>query len=138
MTITRKRIFISSVQKEFAQVRRDLKAFILGDAVLRRFVSDVFLFEELPARDQRADTVYLEEVERCDIYLGIFGYEYGFEDTDGVSPTEREYDHAGRHGKPRLVYVWGSDDKQRHPKMLHLVSKASNELIRRALKMPAL
>lgn len=56
MTITRKRIFISSVQKEFAQVRRDLKAFLLGDAVLRRFVSDVFLFEELPARDQRADT----------------------------------------------------------------------------------
>jgi hypothetical protein len=49
MTTTRKRIFISSVQKEFAQVRRDLKAFLLGDAVLRRFVSDVFLFEELPA-----------------------------------------------------------------------------------------
>ncbi|MEI6705023.1 MAG: DUF4062 domain-containing protein, partial [Deltaproteobacteria bacterium] len=80
MTITRKRIFISSVQKEFSQVRRDLKAFLLGDAVLRRFVSDVFLFEELPARDQRADKVYLEGVKRCDIYLGIFGYEYGFED----------------------------------------------------------
>jgi len=134
MTITRKRIFISSVQKEFAQVRRDLKAFLLGDAVLRRFVSDVFLFEELPARDQRADTVYLEEVERCDIYLGIFGYEYGFEDAGGVSPTEREYDHAGRHGKPRLVYVWGSDDKQRHLKMRQLVSKASNELIRRRIE----
>ena len=134
MTITRKRIFISSVQKEFSQVRRDLKAFLLGDAVLRRFVSDVFLFEELPARDQRADTVYLEEVERCDIYLGIFGYEYGFEDADGVSPTEHEYDHAGRHGKPRLVYVWGSDDKQRHPKMRQLVSKASNELIRRRIE----
>lgn len=134
MIMTRKRIFISSVQKEFAQVRRDLKAFLLGDAVLRRFVSDVFLFEELPARDQRADTVYLEEVERCDIYLGIFGYEYGFEDADGVSPTEREYDHAGRHGKPRLVYVWGSDDKQRHPKMRQFVSKASNELIRRRIE----
>ncbi len=134
MTITRKRIFISSVQKEFAQVRRDLKAFLVGDAVLRRFVSDVFLFEELPARDQRADTVYLEEVERCDIYLGIFGYEYGFEDAYGVSPTEREYDHAGRHGKTRLVYVWGSEDKQRHPKMRQLVSKASNELIRRRIE----
>jgi len=55
MTISRKRIFISSVQKEFFHVRRDLKAFLLGDAVLRRFVSDVFLFEELPARDQRAE-----------------------------------------------------------------------------------
>ncbi|MDD2367483.1 MAG: hypothetical protein PHN84_15130 [Desulfuromonadaceae bacterium] len=53
MTMTRKRVFISSVQIEFAQVRRDLKAFLLGDAVLHRFVSDVFLFEELSARDRQ-------------------------------------------------------------------------------------
>jgi len=49
------KIFISSVQKEFVQQRLDLKAFLLGDAVLRRFVSEVFLFEEIPARDRRAD-----------------------------------------------------------------------------------
>jgi len=92
MSATRLRIFISSVQKEFAQQRLDLKAFLLGDAVLRRFISDVFLFEEIPARDQGADTVYLQELEQCDIYLGIFGNEYGFEDADGISPTEREFD----------------------------------------------
>lgn len=134
MPATRLKIFISSVQKEFAQVRRDLKAFLLGDAVLRRFVSEVFLFEEIPARNQRADEVYLEEVERCDIYLGIFGYEYGFEDAHGASPTEYEYDHAGRRGKPRFVYVWGSDEKRRHAKMRQLVGKASNELVRRRIE----
>ncbi len=131
MPATRLRIFISSVQKEFAQVRRDLRAFLLGDAVLQRFVAEVFLFEELPAKDRRADEVYIGEVERCDIYLGIFGYEYGFEDENGVSPTEHEYDHATRHGKTRLVYVWGSNDKKRAPKMRKLVHKASAELIRR-------
>lgn len=57
MPATRLRIFISSVQKEFAQVRRDLRAFLLGDAVLQRFVAEVFLFEELPAKDRRADEV---------------------------------------------------------------------------------
>ena len=134
MLATRLKIFISSVQKEFSQVRRDLKSFLLGDAVLRRFVSEVFLFEEIPARDQRADEVYLEEVERCDIYLGIFGYEYGFEDADGVSPTEYEYDHAGRHGKPRFVYVWGSEDKRRKPKMRRLIGKVSSELVRRRIE----
>src|SRR3972149_2689984 len=117
MPATRLRIFVSSVQKEFLQIRLDLKAFLLGDAVLRRFVSEVFLFEELPARDRRADQVYLDEVKRCDVYLGIFGYEYGSEDRDGVSPTEREYDHATRLRKTRLVYVWGSDEKRRAPKM---------------------
>jgi ATP-dependent DNA helicase RecG len=131
MPATRLRIFISSVQKEFAQVRPDLKAFLLGDAVLHRFVADVFLFEELPAKDQRADQVYLSEVERCDIYLGVFGCEYGYEDENGVSPTEHEYNQATRRGKTRLVYVWGSDEKKRAPKMRQLISKASGELIRR-------
>ncbi|HKZ78892.1 MAG TPA: ATP-binding protein [Pyrinomonadaceae bacterium] len=131
MPATRLTIFISSVQKEFAQLRQDLKAFLLGDAVLQRFVADVVLFEELPAKDRRADEVYIGEVERCDIYLGIFGYEYGFEDQNGVSPTEHEYDHATRYGRTRLVYVWGSDDKKRAPKMRQLISKASGQLIRR-------
>jgi ATP-dependent DNA helicase RecG len=134
MPATRLKIFISSVQKEFLQVRLDLKAFLLGDAVLRRFVAEVFLFEELPARDQRADEVYLEEVERCDIYLGIFGYEYGSEDSGGISPTEHEFIHAGRHKKTRLVYVWGSDEKRRHPKERQLIGKASSELIRRRIE----
>ncbi len=131
MAATRLRIFISSVQKEFAQQRLDLKAFLLGDAVLRRFIAEVFLFEELPASDRRADQVYLDEVKRCDIYLGIFGNDYGFEDQDGVSPTEHEFDHATRHGKPRLIYAWGMEDKKRAPKMQALVRKASDELIRR-------
>ena len=134
MPATRLRIFVSSVQKEFAQIRRDLKAFLLGDAVLRRFVAEVFLFEEIPAADRHADQVYLDEVERCDIYLGIFGYEYGFEDKSGVAPTEREYDHATRCGKTRLVYVWGTGDTKRAPKMRALVRKAGSELIRRRVE----
>lgn len=134
MAATRLKIFISSVQKEFTQQRLDLKAFLLGDAVLRRFVSEVFLFEEQPAKDRRADQVYLEEVERCDIYLGLFGYDYGFEDKQGISPTEHEYDHATRHGKTRLVYVWGTDEKKRAPKMRKLVGKVSGELIRRRIE----
>ena len=134
MAATRLRIFISSVQKEFAQVRQDLKAFLLGDAVLHRFISEVFLFEDLPAKDRRADEVYLEEVERCDIYLGLFGYEYGYEDHNGVSPTEHEYDHATRYKKTRLIYVWGSEEKKRAAKMRHLVSKASGQLVRRRVE----
>jgi predicted HTH transcriptional regulator len=134
MPATRLKIFISSVQKEFAQQRLDLKAFLLGDAVLRRFVSEVFLFEELPAKDRRADQVYLEEVERCDIYLGLFGYDYGVEGKDGLSPTDREYNHATRLGKIRLIYVWGSDEQRRSQKMRKLAARAGSELIRRRIE----
>lgn len=134
MPATRLKVFVSSVQKEFAQIRKDLKAFLLGDPVLRRFISEVFLFEELPAADRRADEVYLSEVEKSDIYLGLLGIEYGSEDNDGVSPTEREYDHATKHHKTRLIFVWGSDDKKRNPKMKKLVKKASSEVVRRRVE----
>lgn len=134
MKPVRLKIFVSSVQKEFEQIRLDLKAFLLGDAFLRRFVSEVFLFEELPATDRRADQVYLEQVERCDIYLGIFGYKYGNEDRQGVSATEREYNHATQLGKIRLIYVWGADDSKRAAKMKPLVRKVGDELIRRRVE----
>jgi len=98
--------------------------------LLRRYF-DVFLFEDLPASDRRADNVYLEEVDSCDVYVGLFGIEYGYEDAEGLSPTEREFDHATVKGKLRLVFVKGTDDKSRKPKMLKLVRKAGSQLIRR-------
>lgn len=125
-----KKLFISSVQKELQKERCALKEFIRGDALLRRFF-DVFLFEDLPARDQRADDVYIEEVERCDIYVGLFGNEYGSEGDKGISSTELEFDVASDKGKPRLIFVKGMDDKSRHPKMLKLIRKAGAQLIRR-------
>ena len=54
------RIFISSVQKELAAERRTLADFIKGDPLIRRYF-DVFLFEDLPATDRRADDVYLDD-----------------------------------------------------------------------------
>ena len=125
-----KHIFISSVQKEFQEERRALKEFIQGDALLRRYF-DVFLFEDLPASDRKADDVYLEEVEHCDAYVGLFGNEYGSEDTKGISPTEREFDLATVHGKVRLVFVKGMDDSGRYPKMRALIKKAGQQLIRK-------
>ncbi|HXU32092.1 MAG TPA: DUF4062 domain-containing protein [Thermoanaerobaculia bacterium] len=123
-------IFVSSVQKELQAERRTLRDFVRGDALLRRFF-DVFLFEELPASDRRADDVYLAEVARCPIYLVLLGDEYGSEDAEGVSPTEREFDHATAHGKVRLVFVKGELDTRRHPKMRSLIGKAGAQLIRR-------
>ncbi|MCY2995754.1 MAG: DUF4062 domain-containing protein [Planctomycetota bacterium] len=124
------RIFISSVQKEFSAERRALKAYLAGDALLRRFF-DVFLFEDLPASGRRADEIYLAEVDRCDVYLALLGNEYGHEDRAGVSPTEHEFDRATAKGKERLVFVCGAGDPTRHPKMQALIGKASAQLTRR-------
>jgi predicted HTH transcriptional regulator len=124
------RLFISSVQKELRMERRAVKNFVRGDALLRRYF-EVFLFEDLPAADRMADDVYLEEVERSDLYVGLFANEYGNEDHEGLSPTEREFEHATAKGKTRLVFVKGTDDKVRHPRMLKLIRNAGSQLIRR-------
>lgn len=126
----KRRIFISSVQREFAQDRQALKAYVLGDALLSRFF-DVFLFEDIPASDRRADAVYLEEVRRCDLYLALLGHDYGREDAAGLSPTQREFDEATRLGKPRIVFVKGVSDADKHPKMRSLIAEAGTQLIRR-------
>ncbi len=124
------RLFVSSVQKEFAAERRALRDFIQGDALLRRFF-EVFLFEDLPASDRRADDVYLEEVAHSAIYLGLLGDDYGSTDAAGISPTEREFDEATRCGTVRLIFVRGADDVRRDPRMLALIRKAGSQLIRK-------
>jgi len=61
----------------------------------------------------------------------LFGFDYGAEDTRGLSPTEREFDRATEKGKHRLIFVKGTDGKGRHPKMAALIRKAGSQLIRR-------
>ena len=70
------RIFISSVQREFAQERAALREYLRSDPLMRRFF-DVFLFEDVPALDRRPDALYLDEVQQSDIYVGLFGNDYG-------------------------------------------------------------
>ena len=123
------RIFISSVQGEFADERAALRDYIRGDPLIRRFF-EVFLFEDAPASDRRPDQLYLDEVERCDIYAGLFGTDYGSEDDEGVSPTEREFDHATAVGVHRLIFLKATGD-ERHPKMQALIRKAQAGLIRK-------
>ena len=128
--MTRQPIFLSSVQKEFAAERLALRDFLQGDPLLRRFFEPV-LFEDLPASDRRADELYLDRVDRCGLYVGLFGSEYGNADAEGISPTEREFQRAGERGKPRLIFLKAADDASRDPRMLALIRQAESSLVRR-------
>ena len=125
------RIFISSVQKEFAEERRVLGEYLSGDPLFRRFFA-TFLFEyNVPASDRRPDEVYLEEVAHSDLYVGLFGNEYGRENAEGLSPTHLEFNEATRLGKPRLIFVKGNTDDEKQPKMHALIQDAGSQLVRR-------
>jgi hypothetical protein len=123
-------VFVSSVQSELAVERQAVAEFIRGHLLLGRFF-DVFRFEELPASDRTAEEVYLEQVDRAAVYLGLFAQTYGSENEAGVSPTEREFDRATEKGRRRLVFVKGGSQEDRHPKMQALIRKAERQLVRR-------
>ena len=131
--VTPIRIFISSPQSEFAGERAALRDYIRKDPLARRFF-DVFLFEDAPASDRRPDALYLDEVTRCDIYIGLFGLQYGSTDQDGISPTEREYNHASELGKCRLIYVKNVRDQERDSRMAGLIRKAEEKIVRKSFE----
>ena len=122
------KLFISSVQREFEKERNELAAYIRMDALLGRFFAP-FLFEELPAKDVSAQQAYLNEVADTEVYLGLFGESYGYEDSEGVSPTEREYDKATAGHKYRIVLIKSAE--QRHPKESALIKKVEQHVIRK-------
>jgi len=125
------RIFISSVQKEFAGERRLLCNYIRQDALLGKYFIP-FIFEELPAANQSAQQSYLSEVQNSDIFLLILGTQYGFEDQDGISPTEREFDKATEMNKYRICFIkMLIDNVKREEKEDVFIQKIENELVRK-------
>jgi hypothetical protein len=127
--MNKKNIFISSVQKEFQSDRQILCDFILTDPLLRRFF-DPFIFEKLPASDITPEKAYTDQVERCNVYLGIFGKEYGYENSNGISPTEVEFDLATALHKTRLIFLTNHKPEERHPKESRLVKKVEKIVVR--------
>ncbi|WP_158857890.1 DUF4062 domain-containing protein [Lunatibacter salilacus] len=77
-------ILLSSVQTEFAAIRQAVSSYIREDELLMLFF-DVFLFKEVAATGDNPGKVYLHEVKKADIHLGILGVEYGFEDSKSFS-----------------------------------------------------
>lgn len=124
------RIFVSSVQKEFAAERQALRDFVRRDPLLRQFF-DVFLFEDGPASGRSVRSVYLGEVDRCTVYVALLGHDYGSEDREGISPTEREFDRATAQRKERLVFLRHADDSARVPKLQAFVRKIGTDVVRR-------
>ncbi len=122
-------VFISSVQTEFVSERAALRDFIRSDPLLSRHF-EAFLFEDQPAQTRNPKGIYLDEVDKCAVYVGIIGDRYGSEDADGVSPTEREFDRAVQKRKQRLVFI-RAQERERDPKVVTFLAKIDAQLTRR-------
>ena len=128
MTLARFRLFVSSPHGEFASERRVIDEHVRSHPLLRRYC-EVFLFERQPVAERSRDALDLSEVEKCDVYVGLFGQTYG-RVVDGKSPTEEEFDRATTVGKKRLLFVKECDEESRDPRMRHLIRNADGDVVR--------
>jgi hypothetical protein len=101
------RIYLSSTYEDLKSHR---------DAVyktLRRMGHDVIAMEDMEAADVRPLEACLRDVERCDVYIGIFAWRYGFIPLQGnpelKSITELEFRHARAKGKKCLFFLLSPD-----------------------------
>lgn len=122
------RLFVSSPQEEFREERRALADYVRTDPLFGKHF-EVFLFEELEATDRTPESRFLEEVDACDVYVGLFGETYGRRH-GRISSTEREFDRATELGKQRLVFVKETDDDRRDAGIRALIHRAEKEVVR--------
>ena len=120
-------IFISSVQKEFETERKEIKDFILDDFLLKEYFN-VFLFEDLPAKNKPAQQSYLTQAASCNVYIAFIGKEYAGSKTIKVSPVEKEFKEARKNGRYICVFIKGSanTDISRDKRMREFIKEISN------------
>jgi predicted HTH transcriptional regulator len=119
------KVFISGAQKELKLERIAAKKFITENVLLRDYF-EIFLFEDLPAKSKSAEKVFLEEVSKCDIYVGLFADEYGASGSDNISATEKEYRLAKQQHKYILIFIKGRDEARRDKRLKALLVKVKH------------
>src|SRR5215207_8754199 len=114
----RLRIFVSSTMNELANERASTRA-----AIERlRLIPVLF---ELGARPYPPRDLYLAYLRQSDIFIGIYGQQYGWIAPDQeISGLEDEYLNAGK--MPKLIYVQ-SPAPDRDPRLSEMLSRIQSD-----------
>ena len=89
MSVGKKRVFISSVQKELEIERVAIAGAVSGDEGLSQ-LCNVVLYDKEPLSGRRIVKPYLKCLDSCDIYILVIDREYG-RIVERISATHEEY-----------------------------------------------
>lgn len=105
MMLQKLSVFISSKMQELKDERLAIQT-ALADYDMHGWLWE----SDAGARPEPIRSTYLDMVEACDIYIGIFWLGYG-------QYTIEEYNHARKHQKPCLIYEKRVDIPNRDPQL---------------------
>jgi hypothetical protein len=99
------KVFLSSTYQDLVEYRMQAKN------ALERLGQQVERMEVFGARPEEPQQSCLEEIERCDVFIGIYAHRYGYIPLSStISITESEFRHAKDLKKPIFCFV--VDDNQ--------------------------
>src|SRR5688572_28738222 len=112
-------VFVSSKMAEL-RAERDLLIQLLPQLGGENYQIQPWIFEsDANASNNSIRQVYLEALERSDLYIGIFWQEYG-------EWTVDEFRRAAELGIPRHIYVKNVDARERDPRLTKFLEKESD------------
>ena len=114
MNETKKKVFISSVQKELEVERVAIAGTVSSNEDLSQ-ICEIVLFEKEPLSGKRISKPYLKCLESCDIYILVMDREYGYI-VETISATHEEYRYAMKRDMPMMIFVRGQHDEDRNSK----------------------
>ncbi len=120
----KKRIFISSVQKELEWERAAISGLIATDSFLLQHCIPV-LFEKEPPPSRPSSKPYLEALRDCAVYVLLIANEYGHPDGD-LSATHHEYRLAQELRLPTIVFLKGTADTGRSAESRALIEEVKH------------
>lgn len=130
------KVFISSVQSEFASERLRLYDYIRQDELMSQYF-DPFIFEKTAAQDTNPRQLYLEEAAASEVYLALIGQYYGNAADGELSPTEKEYNAAGEGNAYRVAFIKDLDEQPREEREERFFRRVQNELTYRVFSNPS-
>ena len=130
------KVFISSVQSEFASERLRLYDYIRQDELMSQYF-DPFIFEKTAAQDTNPRQLYLEEAAASEVYLALIGQYYGNAADGELSPTEKEYNAAGEGNAYRVAFIKDLDEQPREEREERFFRRVQDELTYRVFSNPS-
>ncbi len=117
----RREVFISSTSIDLPAHRKQV-----AEACLRMGYFPVGM-EHWPAQDVDAEAVCLRNMDRCDLFIGVYAFRYGWiPPGSDLSIAELEYERAKALGIPRLLFF--ADDNHPWPPKSVDRGEAGNKL----------